>query len=141
MQLRWQQELGDFKTTVFIQHKKLIIGEYISANESHIYLFDTETKKLESTTDKNEKQIVQGGAKFAKNADEIYYVTDRDNEFNRLALMNLKTKKITYFTTDIPWEVEDYTLSKDKSKIAFSTNEGGLIKLYLMDTSTKNIMR
>lgn len=117
--------------------KKLIIGEYVSANESHLYLFDTETKKLESITDRNEKQIVQGGAKFGKNSEEIYYVTDRDNEFQRLALMNLKTKKNTYFTTDIPWEVEDYTLSKDKSKIAFSTNESGLIKLYLMDTATK----
>lgn len=117
--------------------KKLIIGEYVSANESHLYIFDTETRKLEPITDRNEKQIVQGGAKFGKNSEEIYYVTDRDNEFQRLALMNLKTKKNTYFTTDIPWEVEDYTLSKDKSKIAFSTNESGLIKLYLMDTTTK----
>lgn len=117
--------------------KKLIIGEYVSANESHLYIFDTETRKLEPITDRNEKQIVQGGAKFGKNSEEIYYVTDRDNEFQRLALMNLKTKKNTYFTTDIPWEVEDYTLSKDKSKIAFSTNESGLIKLYLMDTATK----
>ncbi len=117
--------------------KKLIIGEYISANESHIYLFDTETKKLESITDRKDKQIVQGGAKFAKNSDEIFYITDRDNEFNRLALMNLKTKKITYFTTDIPWEIEDYTLSKDKTKLVFSTNEGGLVKLYLMNTETK----
>ena len=117
--------------------KKLIIGEYVSANESYLYLFDTETKKLEPVTDRNEKQIVQSSAKFAKNADEIWYVTDRDNEFDRLSLMNLKTKKITYFTTDIPWEVSNYTLSKDKSKIVFETNESGLNKLYLMNTATR----
>lgn len=117
--------------------KKLIIGEYVSANESHLYVFDTETKKLESITDRNEKQIVQSSAKFAKNSDEIWYVTDRDNEFKRLALMNLKTKKINYFTTEIPWEVSGLSLSKDKSKIAFEINESGLNKLYLMDTSTK----
>lgn len=117
--------------------KKLIIGEYISANESHLYLLDSETKKLEPITDRNEKQIVQSNAKFAKNPDEIWYVTDRDNEFKRLALMNLKTKKINYFTTDIPWEVSGLSLSKDKSKIAFEINESGLNKLYLMDTSTK----
>ncbi|KEY19818.1 S9 family peptidase [Kaistella antarctica] len=117
--------------------KKLIIGEYVSANESHLYLFDTETKKLEPITDRNEKQIVQSSAKFAKNSDEIWYVTDRDNEFKRLALMNLKTKKINYFTTEIPWEVSGLSLSKDKSKIAFEINESGLNKLYLMDTSTK----
>ncbi|MBH1959565.1 MAG: S9 family peptidase [Flavobacteriia bacterium] len=117
--------------------KKLIIGEYVSANESHLYLFDTETKKLESITNRNEKQIVQGSARFSKNADEIWYVTDRDNEFDRLASMHLKTKKIEYFTSLIPWEVSNYTLSKDKSKIVFETNEGGLNKLYQMDTASK----
>ena len=117
--------------------KKLLVGEYVSANESHLYLLDTETKKLTSITDRNERQIVQGGAKFGKNPDEIWYVTDRDNEFNRLAIINLRTKKINYFTTDIPWEVSNYTLSKDQSKLVFETNESGLNKLYLMDTSSK----
>src|SRR5690606_2747179 len=117
--------------------KKLIIGEYVSANESHLYLFATQTQKLESITDRNEKQIVQGSAKFSKNADEIWYVTDRDNEFDRIATLNLKTKKRNYFTSDIPWEVSDYTLSEDKSKIVFQTNESGLHKMYLMDTASK----
>ncbi|MBU4539268.1 MAG: alpha/beta fold hydrolase [Weeksellaceae bacterium] len=117
--------------------KRLIIGEYVSANESHLYLFNTDTGKLEPITDRSEKQIVQGSAKFAKNADEIWYVTDRDNEFDRLATFNLKTKKISYFTSDIPWEVSGYALSKDKSKIAFETNESGVNKMYLMDTATK----
>ncbi|MGZ5273484.1 MAG: DPP IV N-terminal domain-containing protein, partial [Kaistella sp.] len=116
--------------------KKLIIGEYVSANESHLYLFDTETRKLESITDRNQKQIVQGSAKFSKNNDEIWFVTDRDNEFDRLATLNLKTKKISYFTTDIPWEVSNYALSKDKSKIVFETNEGGLNKLYSLNAAT-----
>lgn len=117
--------------------KKLIIGEYISANESHLYLLDTQTKKLEPITDRTEKQIVQGRAKFAKNPDEIFYITDRDNEFARLATFNLKTKKINYFTSNIPWEVSNYALTKDKTKLAFQTNEGGLHKMYLMDTANK----
>ncbi len=117
--------------------KKLIIGEYVSANESHLYLFDTEIKKLESITNRNDKQIVQGSARFSKNSDEIWYITDRDNEFNRLGTFNLRSKKINYFTSDIPWEVSNYALSKDKSKIVFETNEGGLNKLYQMDTASK----
>jgi len=117
--------------------KKLLIGEYVSANDSYLYLFDTVTGKLESITDRNEKKVVQGSAKFSKNADEIWYVTDRDNEFDRLATLNLKTRKISYFTSAIPWEVSDYELSKDKSKIAFETNESGLNKLYLMDADSK----
>ncbi|OWK73150.1 peptidase S9, prolyl oligopeptidase [Flavobacteriaceae bacterium JJC] len=117
--------------------KRLIIGEYLSANESHLYLFNTDTGKLEPITDRSEKQIVQGSAKFGKNPDEIWYVTDRDNEFDRLATFNLKTKKISYYTSDIPWEVSGYTLSKDKTKIVFETNESGVNKMYLMDTAAK----
>ena len=101
------------------------------------YTHLTQTKKLEPITDRTEKQIVQGRAKFAKNPDEIFYITDRDNEFARLATFNLKTKKINYFTSNIPWEVSDYALTKDKTKLAFQTNEGGLHKMYLMDTSNK----
>ena len=117
--------------------KKILVGEYISANESYIYQLDTATGKLEPITDRTEKQIVQGNAKFSKNPDEIWFVTDRENEFTRLATKNLKTGKIEYFTSSIPWEVSGFSLSKDQSKLVFETNEGGLNKLYLMDTSSK----
>ena len=72
-------------------------------------------------------------------SNEIWFVTDRDNEFQRLASMDLSSKKITYYTSNIPWNVLAYELSDDKTKLAFVTNEGGLNKLYLMDTSTKKI--
>ncbi|WP_297986149.1 alpha/beta fold hydrolase [uncultured Chryseobacterium sp.] len=116
--------------------KKILVGEYISANESYMYQLDTATRKLEPITDRTEKHIVQSGAKFSKNPDEIWFTTDRDNEFERLATKNLKTGKIEYYTSSIPWEVSGFSLSKDKSKLVFATNEGGLNKLYLMDTSS-----
>lgn len=116
--------------------KKLLIGEYVSANDSYLYIYDLETKKLESITDRNEKGVVQSGASFGKNTDEIWYTTDRDNEFNRLAVLNLKTKKITYLTSSIPWNVESYEVSKDKSKLIFVTNESGINKMYILDTNT-----
>lgn len=116
--------------------KKLLISEYVSANDSYLYIYDLETKKLEPITDRKEKGVVQSGASFSKNPDKIFYVTDRDNEFSRLAVLNLKTKKTEYLTSSIPWNVEDYDLSKDKSTIAFVTNESGINKLYILDTAT-----
>ncbi|MBB6370521.1 S9 family peptidase [Chryseobacterium shigense] len=117
--------------------KKLLISEYVSANDSYLYIYDLETKKLEPITDRKEKGVVQGGASFSKNPDEIFYVTDRNNEFSRLAVLNLKTKKTDYLTSSIPWNVEDYDLSEDQSRLAFVTNESGINKLYIMDTATK----
>lgn len=117
--------------------KKLLITEYLSANDSYLYLYDLESKKLEPITDRKEKDVVQSAASFSKNPEEIFYVTDRNNEFSRLAVLNLKTKKTEYLTSSIPWNVEDYDLSKDQSKIAFVTNESGINKLYILDTATK----
>lgn len=117
--------------------KKLLITEYVSANDSYLHLYDLESKKLEPITDRKEKGVVQSAASFSKNPEEIFYVTDRNNEFSRLAVLNLKTKKTEYLTSSIPWNVEDYDLSKDQSKIAFVTNESGINKLYILDTATK----
>ena len=117
--------------------KQLIIGESISANESHLWLLDVPTAKLTEITNRSEKSIVQGDASFGKNPNEIWFTTDRDNEFQRLATMHLQTKKITYYTSSIPWNVEGYQLSEDKTKLGFITNESGLHKAYMMDTATK----
>lgn len=117
--------------------KQLLIGEYISANESHIWLLDVTSGKKTEVTKRNDKSIVQTNAGFSSNSNEIWFITDRENEFKRLATMDLTTKKITYHTSKINWDVEDYILNDDKTKMAFVTNEGGLNKMYLMDTKTR----
>ena len=118
--------------------KILLVQEYISANESHIWTVDTETSTLSEVTPRTDKNIVQTKAEYSQNPNEIWLVTDRNNEFQRLAIMDLSSKKITYYTSSIPWDVAQYTLTQDKTKLAFITNEGGVNKLYLMDTATKN---
>ncbi|HPJ09218.1 MAG TPA: S9 family peptidase [Flavobacterium sp.] len=120
-----------------LDNKTLLIGESISANESHLWALDIESGKLTEVTDRKAKGIIQGGANFSNNADEIWYVTDKDNEFERLATFNLRTKKTTYYTSKIPWNVERYRLSDDKKQLVFTTNEAGLNKMYLMNTVDK----
>ncbi|PWA11669.1 S9 family peptidase [Flavobacterium laiguense] len=119
-------------------NKQLLVGEGISANESHLWSLDLETGKLTEITDRKSKSIVQTNAEYSNTADEIWYVTDRDNEFERLATLNLKTKKTTYHTSKIPWNVERYSLSEDKKTIVFITNEAGINKMYLMNTGDKS---
>lgn len=120
-----------------LDNKTLLIGESISANESHLWSLDVASGKLTEVTDRKAKGIIQGSANFSNNADEIWYITDKDNEFERLATFNLKTKKTNYYTSKIPWNVEGYRLSEDKKQLVFTTNEAGLNKVYLMNTADK----
>lgn len=118
--------------------KKLLIGEYVSANESHIWLLEIESGKLSEVTDRKLTGVIQSGASFSDKEDEIWFVTDKDNEFERLATMNLTTKRVVYHSSKIPWNVENYNLSEDKKSLVFITNEAGLNKMYLMNTKDKS---
>lgn len=118
--------------------KQLLIGESISVNESYIWMLDIETGKLTEVSDRKTSNILQGSAVFSNNENEIWFVTDKDNEFKRLATLNLITKKTAFYTSNIPWNVESYNLSEDKKSLLFITNEGGLNKMYLMNTADKS---
>lgn len=118
--------------------KKLLVSEYVSANESHIWLLEIESGKLSEVTDRNSKSVIQADANFSSNNDEIWFITDKDNEFQRLATLNLVSKKVQFHTSTIPWNVESYNLSEDKKSILFITNEAGLNKMYLMDAINKS---
>ena len=77
-----------------------------------------------------------GGAVFSKDGKGIYTTSDKGSEFARLVYMDLATKKITPLTANINWDVANYSLSDDGKWLAFSTNENGFYKLYVLDAAT-----
>ncbi len=115
--------------------KSIIVGKYVSANESYYYTLDLASKKLEQINPSSEK-IAYGGAVFSKDGKGIFITSDENSEFQRLRYYDLKTKKFTVLTSDINWDVESFTLSKQGDKLAFTVNEDGMAKLYMLDTKT-----
>lgn len=118
--------------------RQLLVGENISANESYLWLMDAATgaKTIITPTGEAEK-VLYGAAQFSKGGKGIYVITDRDSEFQRLAYIDLATKKHTYLTGSINWDVEYFALSGDGKTIAFVTNEDGLSVLHLFDTARR----
>lgn len=115
---------------------RLIIGEYISINESRLYQVDINSgTKTRLIPEKDERSTYQGVA-YSGDGRGVYLITNRDNEFNRLAYYQPDQKKLTFLTTDIKWDVESAEVSKDRKFLAFVTNENGSSKLYILNTST-----
>ena len=115
---------------------KLLLEEYLSTNESRLYLLDLATGiKTRILPEKNERTTFAGFA-FTHDGQGLYMATNKDSEFDRLALYDIPTKKINYIAASIPWDVEDAVISKDRTKIAFSSNENGQSKLYVLSTSS-----
>ena len=116
---------------------QLIVQEYVSANESYLWLMNSSTGEKTLLTPKGgAEKIAYGGAQFSKDGKGIYVTTDKDSEFQRLAYIDLATRKYTYLTDHIHWDVEGFDVSPDGAMLAFTSNEDGLGVLHLLDTKT-----
>ncbi len=116
--------------------KSLLLGEYVSINESYLHRLDIATGKLELLTPKGATKIAYGDAKFTKDGKGLILTTDQDSEFQRLGRYDLATKAFTPYTSHIKWDVDEFELSKDGNTIALVTNEDGAGILRLMDAKT-----
>jgi dipeptidyl aminopeptidase/acylaminoacyl peptidase len=122
-------------------NRQLLVLQYISANESYLWLVDAATgdKKAltsQSVSAKPRETVAYSAAVFSKDGKGIYVLTDRDSEFQRLARIDLESMQPKYLTTSIRWNVDQMTASEDGKYIAFVTNENGYSKLYLLDTAS-----
>ncbi len=120
--------------------RTILLLESISANESYLWLCDAASGELTPITLRPPvgEQIAYNGGQFSKDGKGIYTVTDKDSEFQRLTYIDLATKQHTYLTEKIPWDVDDFRMSKDGAKIAFATNEDGISVLHLMNTASRS---
>jgi dipeptidyl aminopeptidase/acylaminoacyl peptidase len=122
-------------------NKQLLYVEYVSANESYLWLFDIATAKSRRLTEKDGKETVAySGGQFSHDGKGLYAVTDRGSEFQRLNYIDLATGKHTVLTGDINWDIQSVDLSDDGKMIAFVANEDGNNVLRLMRTSDHKLL-
>ena len=132
---------GWFGFSVSPDNKQLLYVEYVSANESYLWLFDIATAKSRRLTEKDGKETVAySGAQFSHDGKGLYALTDRGSEFQRLNYIDLATGKHTVLTGDINWDIQSVDLSDDGKMIAFVANEDGNNVLRLMRTSDHKLM-
>ncbi|HKC26050.1 MAG TPA: S9 family peptidase, partial [Thermoanaerobaculia bacterium] len=117
--------------------KTILLFEEVSANESYLWTVDAATGAKSLLTPKGgAEKIAYSGGLFQKDGKGIYLTTDEGSEFQRLAHMDLATKKKTFLTSSIPWDVDEFDLADDGKTLAFVTNEDGASVLRLLDTAT-----
>ena len=118
--------------------KQFALVEQISINESYVWLVNGANGEKTLLTPKGgAEKIAYAGAEFSKDGKGLYVTTDKDSEFRRLAYIDLATKRHTYLTSHIRWDVDEFELSEDGKTLAFLSNEDGMSVLHLMDTATR----
>jgi dipeptidyl aminopeptidase/acylaminoacyl peptidase len=118
------------------EDQRLLIGEFLSATESYLSIVDLKTGEQTLITPKGANKVSYGGGQFSRDGKGVYVTTDLDSEFQRLAYVDLATRKYTFLTSHISWDIESFNLSWDGKTIAFIANEDGVGVLHL--TNTRN---
>ncbi len=119
-------------------NKKLLVIESVSATQSYLWQVDVASgQKTQLTPKPATGEIAYDEARFSHDGKGIYATTDRDSEFLRLAYIDLGNMQPSYLTSDIKWDVSGFDLSEDGKSVAFTANEDGISKLYLLDTATR----
>lgn len=119
-----------------LDEKQLLYVEYVSANESYLWLMDVASGKARRLTEKSGAQSVfYGDAQFSRDGKGIYAVTDRGSEFQRLTYIDVATGRNKVLTPNIKWDVTALDLSRDGKLLAFVVNEDGTSVLRMMRTA------
>ena len=120
-------------------HQTLLVGRYLSINESELYLVDVKTREL-TRFHSASQPIAFGAAQFSRDGKGVFYVSDEGAEFRQLRYEDRKTGKNKILSADIPWDVEEVALSRGGSFLAYTANAGGVTQLVLRDLrSNKNV--
>ncbi|MGF1457989.1 MAG: S9 family peptidase [Leptolyngbyaceae cyanobacterium] len=127
---------GWFPTDWSPDDSQIAVIQYISINETYLWLFDVETGDRTRLTEPQSESVAYLEAIFNPTGEQLYVVSDRDSEFLHLGTLDLATQNLTHLTDNIPWNVEAVALSLNGEQIAIILNENGASILYLMDAAT-----
>jgi dipeptidyl aminopeptidase/acylaminoacyl peptidase len=117
--------------------KRLAFIEYISANESYVWVMDVATgKKRRVTPPAKGETVFYGETHFSKDGKGLFSVSDRGSEYRRLVYIPLTGGKERVLTSRLNYDVQDYDVSFDSNRIAFTTNENGSDVLRFIDLAT-----
>ncbi len=118
--------------------KYLLVQQYIKVADSRIYLVDLKSREMRIMAGDAENPSANRAAGFDKRGKGFYLVTNSRGMAAELAWKSLQPgAEIEYISTKIPWDVAEFALSDNGRRGAFVTNEGGVSRLYLLDTKTR----
>ncbi len=121
-------------------NQHLLIQQYISVNDSRIHLLDLEsgqTRRLLGSDEEPSRNLAYG---FDGDDRGFFFATDVGAEFAHLAWQGLDSAdERSLITADIPWSVSDFELAPNGRTAVFVTNEGGISRLYRLETTSNQV--
>lgn len=117
--------------------KRLLLYRFVSANESYPAIMDFESGERRDLKLPDGEKAAIGAFEFTPDGKHAYIALDSQNEFKRLAILNLETGAYDWLTSDIPWDVSDLVVHDESGRAAFAVNADGASQLYLLEPAAE----
>ena len=104
---------------------RMLVRRYVSINESYLHEVDLEsgaTRRL--LEDVGRASIV--AARYEADGERVLFTSDLGGEFVGLHRLDLATGALATLTAGIRWNVEEFAVSRDRRRLAFTVNEAGI---------------
>jgi dipeptidyl aminopeptidase/acylaminoacyl peptidase len=112
--------------------RKLLVLKYVSIGEGYLYVVDLASGQKREV-DPAPGKVGIAGAKFSRDGQGVYLISDRDSEFKKVRYVNLFTAEKTILSDHIPWDIEELAISRDGHYLAYVSNEAGASRLNMVD--------
>jgi dipeptidyl aminopeptidase/acylaminoacyl peptidase len=115
--------------------RKLLVLKSVSIADCYLYVVDLsngQKREVEPAATK----VGISDARFSRDGQGVYLISDREAEFARLRYVNLFTSDKMVISNHILWDIEELAISRDGHYLAYVSNEGGISKLNLQDLRT-----
>jgi dipeptidyl aminopeptidase/acylaminoacyl peptidase len=118
--------------------KSLLVQHMIGATDSRIHLMDLATGELRLLSGSAEFPSANRASILDRNETGYYFISNARGLAAELAWQSFEPGvPPEYITTSISWDVIEFALSEDGKRGAFTTNEDGISRLYLLNTRNR----
>jgi dipeptidyl aminopeptidase/acylaminoacyl peptidase len=117
--------------------RRIAALQYRTPSDSDVYLIDARTgahKKILPA--KGAPAAGFGAVEWSQDNRRIFLTTNQGGEFFELAVYELATGKLKVLSHHIPWDIENFTLSKDGKRLLAVVNNNGRDELRLFDAAS-----
>jgi dipeptidyl aminopeptidase/acylaminoacyl peptidase len=114
---------------------KLLVLKSASIADAYLYIVDLSSGQKREV-EPSPTKIGIADARFSRDGQGIYVISDRDAEYARLRYVGLFSNDRTVISGHIPWDIESLAISRDGHYLAYVSNEGGVSKLNMLDLRT-----
>ena len=81
-----------------------------------------------------------GGVEWSPDNQRLFLTTNQGGEFFELAVYELATKKLSVLSKHIPWDIENFSLSKDGKRLLAVVNNNGRDEVRLFDAASGKVV-